>query len=90
MDHADPGVQRIEGSLESDFLTLEQDGAFVPAGLVDHGHAEEDLHEGGLPCPVLPYEPDDLPGRDIEGHIHQHAIAGECLANAAQTQNWFH
>ncbi len=59
VDHPDPGINGILGSLEVGRLTVDGDGA-----LVGTDHPVDDLHEGGLAGPVLPDDGMDVTESD--------------------------
>ena len=93
--HADAGVQGVEGAIEVHLLAVDADLAVVSAGFPDHVHPEQDAHEGGLPCPVLPDQPMISPALDVEGHVRKaprsHKSLSRCSGEkeAAYLFPWF-
>ena len=56
VDHADAGLQRVEGGVEHRLLPVDDDVALIAAGLPDNVHTEEDFHQCGLTRAVLTAE----------------------------------
>ena len=82
--HADACIQRVERAVEVHFLAVDANLAFESSGLPDHGHPEQDAHEGGLARAVLSHQADDFPGLHIEAHIMQNDRPVEILGNVLQ------
>ena len=53
MHHADALVHGIEGRLDIHLFTVQQHFALKAAGIVDHRHTEQRVHQGGLAGTVL-------------------------------------
>ena len=86
MHHADAGSQRVKGRFKLHLLAVDQNIALIAAGLADHVHTEEDLHERALTGAVFAAEAQDLTCLQREVDIRQHLVAEEVLFDAAHLQ----
>ena len=86
MDHADPGLQRVEGGVEHRLFAVDEDLALIAAGLPDYIHAEEDLHQRGLARAVLAAQAQNLSRTQREIDVGEDLIAEEVLFDAAHLQ----
>ena len=86
VDHADAGLQRVEGGVEHRLLPVDDDVALIAAGLPDNVHTEEDFHQCGLTRAVLAAEAQNLAGLQGEIDVGEDLIAEEVLLDASHLQ----
>ena len=86
VDHADARLQRVEGGVEHRLLAADEDVALIAAGLPDHVHAEENLHQRGLARAVLTAQAQDLSLAQREIDVGKDLIAEKVLFDAAHLQ----
>ena len=84
MDHAYARVEGVEGTREAGFLPVQEDGSLEASRFGYDGHAEEDLHEGGLARAVLADEAEDLAFTQIEIDVLEHHVPVELLGHILQ------
>ena len=86
VDHADARLQRVKGGVEHRLLAVEEDVALIAAGLPDHIHAEEDLHQCGLARAVLAAQAQDLALAQGKVDVGEDLVAEEVLLDASHLQ----
>ena len=77
MNHSDTRGKGIEGSLEPDFLSVEENLSAVAARFRDLVHTEQDLHERALSGTVFTHKAKYLALRKGEIHVLQDNVAEE-------------
>ena len=80
----DPGLLRLPGIMEFDFLSLESDGTGVFG--IDSG---EHFHQGGLAGAVFTHEGMDFPATDFKIDMIQGVNAGEVFVDPFHCQDHF-
>ena len=86
MDHADTCMQGIEGGVEADLLTVNQHVALISAGLSDHVHTKEKLHQGALAGAVFAHKTQNLAGVQLKIDISQDLVSEEILLYISHLQ----
>ena len=69
MHHADPLLHGVHGRGDIDRLAVEDHFALEAAGGMDHGHAEEYVHQRGFSRAVFSQQRVDLPRTDLERYV---------------------
>ena len=86
VDHADPGGQCVKWIGELDLLPIDQHLALISAGLPDHIHTKEDLHQRALAGTVFSHKAKDLTCLQREVDVGQDLIAEEVLFDISHLQ----
>ena len=86
VDHADAGGQCVKRVGELDLLPIDQNLSLIPAGLSDHIHAKEDLHQRALTGAVFSHKAQDLTCLQREVDVRQDLIAEEVLFDISHLQ----
>jgi hypothetical protein len=85
--HAETRRHRLAGRGELHLGAVEHDAAAIAAGVVDHRHAEQDVHEGGLARAVLAHQRVDRPRPHGQRHALENGVALVLLRDVVQLED---
>ena len=89
MNHADAPRHRIVRGHEMRFFTVQQNLALESAGIVNHRHTKEHVHQSGLTCAVFAQQRMNFARPDGKTDVFQNRIFAVALGNALHLEYIF-
>ena len=88
MHHADAQFHRLLGRTNANRGPVEEDFPLKPPGIVDHRHAEEDVHQSGLARTIFSHDGEDFPRPHPQVYPFEHPVPEVLLGDASHFQTW--
>ena len=89
MHHADTQLHCLIGAVDGDLLPVKLNAAAVSAGVVDHRHAKQDIHQGRLTGAIFAHQCVNFSGSDLQLDTFEHFIAKVLFADVLHIQYIF-
>ena len=86
MDHADTMLHGFHGRLNVDLFPVDQHFSLKSAGLVNGGHAKENIHNRGFTGAILADQCHNVTRLYPEAHILENFVAKELFFNVIHFQ----
>ena len=87
MHHADALIHGVHRRQNPFADAVHEHFTLKAAGRMNDRHAEEDVHQRGLPRAVLAEQRVNLAGTNLQRHVFQHRVLAVCLGNIVHFKN---